>query len=303
LRGELRVRVALELPASSNRDRRSRKLVRQDVEIVLTLDAGASFLRIGVRGVNRVRDHRLRVVFATDVGDGVTIADAMFGPVAREPRVQPPDTRSMELVPPTAPLARWVSRQGATHGMTLISDGLGECEVMDNGAIAVTLVRAVGALSRSDLPERPGHAGWPVATPGAQMIGPFRAGFALLPHGAADDVIPDIDRAADDVLLPLRGTTLRSAARPLQPVAGVSLEGEGLRFLACKASEDGAWTVLRCVNASSRLVRGSWRCSWPLREARASRLDELVGEGLPVQDGSTVEMVVAPRAITTILVR
>jgi hypothetical protein len=115
--------------------------------------------------------------------------------------------------------------------------------------------------------------------------------------------VPDIERVADDVLLPLRGTTLRSATRPLDAVAGVTLEGEGLRLLACKISEDGDWTVLRCVNATSRLVRGSWRCSWPLNEARGSRLDELVGEALPVQSGNVVELVVGPRAIATILVR
>jgi alpha-mannosidase len=187
--------------------------------------------------------------------------------------------------------------------MTLFSDGLGEYEVMGDGAIAVTLVRAVSALSRNDLPERPGHAGWPVPTPAAQTPGPYRAEFALLPHGAADEAVADIERAADDVLLPLRGTTLRSATRPLDAVAGVTLEGEGLRFLACKISEDGEWTVLRCVNATSRLVKGSWRCSWPVHEARASRLDEWVGEALPVQAGNAVELVVGPRAITTILVR
>ena len=73
--------------------------------------------------------------------------------------------------------------------MALISDGLGEYEVLDDGAIAVTLVRGVGALSRNDLPERPGHAGWPVPTPAAQCLGRYRAEFALLPHGTNDDAI------------------------------------------------------------------------------------------------------------------
>jgi alpha-mannosidase len=303
LRGEIRARVALDLPRSSGRDGRSREVARNEIELALTLDAGAGFVRVAVRGVNRARDHRLRIVFATGVSDGITTADAMFGPVTRLIFVQPPETRSMEVIPATAPLGRWVSRRTATHGMTLISDGLGEYEVMGNGAIAVTLLRAVGALSRNDLPERPGHAGWPVPTPAAQTIGPYRAEFALLPHGPGDAEIADIERAADDVLVPLQGTTLRSATRPLESVRGVSLEGDGLRFLACKVSEDGEWTVLRCVNVTNSAVRGSWHCSWPVRDARTSRLDEMTGPVVPVRDGGTVEIVVEPRAIATVLVR
>jgi hypothetical protein len=30
-----------------------------------------------------------------------------------------------------------------------------------DGTILVTLLRAFGQMSREDMPERPGHAGWP----------------------------------------------------------------------------------------------------------------------------------------------
>jgi mannosylglycerate hydrolase len=209
----------------------------------------------------------------------------------------------MESIPATAPLARWVSRRGTDSGMTIISDGLGEYEATADGGIAITLVRSVGALSRNDLPERPGHAGWPVPTPGAQLLGPYRAAFALLPHGpASNDAISEIERAADDALLPLVGTTLTSALHAIEPVAGLSLEGDGLRFLACKDSEDGAWTVLRCVNLVSHGVSGSWRCGWPVGEARASRLDEQPGQALAVRDG-LVEFTLGPSEVGTVLVR
>ncbi len=303
LRAQLRLRFALDLPVSSSRGGRSRHRRRNEIALALTLDAGSPFLRVGVLAVNRVRDHRLRIAFATGVGEGITLADGMFGPLVREARAQPPETLSMELVPATAPLARWVSRRGASHGMALISDGLAEYEVLDDGAIAVTLLRAVGELSRNDLPERPGHAGWPVPTAAAQCLGRHRAEFALFPHGAGADAIVEIERVADDVLLPLRGATLRSATRPPEPVAGLTLEGAGLRFLACKPSEDGAWVVLRCVNVTSRSVRGAWRCAWPIREARRARLDEQGGDSLTVRASGVVEVGVEPLGVSTVLVR
>jgi alpha-mannosidase len=301
-RAELLARLALELPASSDREGRSAATARNDIELTLTLDMGSPMVRVAVRGRNRSRDHRLRLVVATGAQDGATTADAMFSPVVRVPRPQPPRTREMEVIPATAPLGRWVTHRNAARGLTLISDGLGEYEVLEDGAIAVTLLRAVGALSRRDIPERPGHAGWPTPTPGAQCLGRFGARFAILPHGSEADVIGEVERAADDALLPLRGTTLRSATRSLMPVAGLTLSGEGLRFLACKPGEDEGWTVLRCVNTTAREVSGRWSPSWPVQEARGSRLDERAGPQLPVRDGN-VAIVVPPHAVSTILVR
>jgi alpha-mannosidase len=187
--------------------------------------------------------------------------------------------------------------------VAIVSDGLGEYEAMNTGSVAVTLVRAVGALSRNDLPERPGHAGWPTPTPAGQCLGPYRAEFGIVAHASGrDDAIAEIERAADDVLLPLRGTTLRSAITVPATVAGLSLEGDGLRFLACKPSDDGRWTVLRCVNSTSRVATGAWRCGWPAREARHSRLDEQPGEALSVRDGR-VECSAQPGEVVTVLVR
>ena len=117
----------------------------------------------------------------------------------------------------------------------------------------VTLVRGVGELSRNDLVERPGHAGWPTPTPGAQCLGEFGGEFAVMLHGPRlAPTIDAIERAADDVLNPLVGTTLRSAISVQPRVDGVELVGAGLAFSTIKESEDGEWLVLRCVNAARR---------------------------------------------------
>jgi len=269
--------------------------------LTLSLDAGARFVRIDIAGDNRITDHRLRLRVATDVAIAQVFADASFGPVRREPILAPPD--SAEMPPPTAPLARYVTLASPSRGATVYSDGLGEYEALDDGTVALTLLRAVGELSRNDLPERPGHAGWPAKTPEAQEQGAFSAGFALLLHGARDDAtIAEIERTADDVLHPLAGRTVRSATELHEETSGVALEGEGLALSTIKTSEDGEWLVLRCLNLSERDVAGAWVLGAPAREARGSRLDETLGELVGIQD-NFVRFVAPPRAIVTLLVR
>lgn len=282
--------------------RLTKRLEHVDVRVQFIVDANAPFLRIRVLGENLARDHRLRFLVRADVADGATVADAAFGPVERVVPEASAEARAMEQVVPTAPMHRYVSRCDGERGATLFSDGLAEYESVRNG-FAVTLLRAVGELSRSDLPERPGHAGWPAPTPAAQSQGPFEAEFALLLHGGPSAATVDlIERTADDVLLPLTGETLRSALRVPPPVHGIVLEGQGLAFGCAKESEDGKWTVLRCTNLLEHEVAGSWQLGGMVREARMARLDETALTPLEAV-GDRVRFLAPPRGVVTILVR
>ncbi|HUX32969.1 MAG TPA: glycoside hydrolase family 38 C-terminal domain-containing protein [Gemmatimonadaceae bacterium] len=273
------------------------------VRIRLTLDADANVLRVAVAGENGADDHRLRVRFSTDIEGATVRADAAFGPVERVPLVLEPDETMMEAAPPTAPLHRYVTLTDARRGATLYSDGLAEYEAGPDGVVRVTLVRAVGQLSRHDLPERPGHAGWPAPTPQAQCRGPFAGEFALLLHDAWSDETADlVERVADDVLVPIAGATLRSIVSVAPEMPGLVLDGRGLTFSAAKESEDGAWLVLRCVNVLPRAVPGRWVVAGGVREARLSRLDETPGDALVVA-GDAIAFDAPARGVVTVLVR
>lgn len=274
-----------------------------DLRVTLTLDADAAFVRLRIAGVNRAENHRLRVIFRSDIVNGTVWADAAFGAGRREPIAIGDDEAAIEQAPATAPLHRYVSLFGEHAGVTLYSDGLAEYEARGDGSIAVTLVRAVGELSKNDLPERPGHAGWPVPTPAAQCLGPFEAEFAVMPHGARLAATVDaIERAADDVLVPLSGSTLRAALETPGPRHGVELVGLGLAFSAVKESEDGAWLVLRCVNLRDDEVGGHWRLPFDVEEARLARLDETTIGDLS-SNGDVIEFRAPARGVVTVLAR
>lgn len=267
----------------------------------LSLDAMSPVLRCDVRGWSRRTDHRLQLVWHTDVIGGTVWADAAFGPVARTTPVAPP--HAQESVPATMPMHRWAMHATPMFGATLIADGLAEAEVGD-GRLALTLVRGVGQLSRNDLPERPGHAGWPSPTPEAQSLGAFAARTALLLHGPlSDDVLARVRDACDEVLLPLIGESwrdLKSAGRH----AGLEVVGEAFELTACTLSAvDEAAVVLRVVNNTTRSAWGTVRFpdDGPWLVTRC-RLDE---EPLapPETVGRALTFEAGPRAVVTFRIR
>ena len=276
---------------------------RVDARVTLIVDANAPFLRVHIAGTCAASDHRLRLGFTTGLRDALVWADAMFGAVERKPIVVTPAEARMETPPATDPLHRYVSLFDAARGATLFSDGLGEYEAGSNGNVFVTLVRSVSELSRNDLPERSGHAGWPTHTPEAQCHGPFGGELAFMMHGARTNaVIDEIERTADDVLLPLTGESLRSALTVPAPVHGVALSGEGLACSAVTTSQDGAWLVLRCVNLTDTAQRGAWTVGFEIAEAQIARFDE-THLGSVAGHGKRVEFFAPPRAVITLLVR
>jgi alpha-mannosidase len=278
---------------------------RGEIEVTLRVVAGSPLLELFITGVNAATNHRLRCGIATGVGRATVVADAAFGPVERVPLEITSAEQRVEAAPATAPLHRYVSLFSPKAGATVFSDGLAEYEVDAKGVVWITLVRAVGDLSRNDLTERPGHAGWPVDTPEAQSIGPFEARFGLFVHGVrTPTTLDEIEREADRFLHPLRGFTHRSVPNEPAQVIGPELTGTGLAFSTMKQSEDGEWLVLRCVNLGDREQKGRWTLPRPIREAKLARLDETpLSEIVMGENQAVVEFVASPRAVVTVLVR
>jgi len=303
LRGEIEVRLRVPpLPAHAKWRKRRPRPRPFGLIIRLAIDAGSPLVRIHVTGDNSRGNHKLRLTLRTDVATQEVFADAAFGVVRREPLTISPAEASIEQAPTCAPLHRYVSVFGRGKGATIYSDGLAEYEAAGDDGVAVTLVRAVGDLSRNDLPERPGHAGWPTPTPDAQCLGPFETRLGLLLHGPRDGGSTGlIEQSADDVLLPLTGSTLRSAIHVHESTPGVELHGDGLAFSACKDAEESEDVVLRCVNLLDVQQTGAWTCGFSIAAARRGRLDEQPGEPLTIR-GSRIEFAAAPREVVTILV-
>jgi mannosylglycerate hydrolase len=269
--------------------------------IYVRIEAGSQLVRIAVEGANLAGQHRLRFVVPVGADDQVT-ADVAFGASTRR-RETARQRPGQEAPATTAPMHRYVS----AGGWTVCARGLHEYELLPDGALAVTLLRAVGDLSRGDLPARPGHAGWPTATPGAQGLGAFRAEMALAPVGVSErDPARNwdaVESGADEFHAPLAARMYRSGIDVPEIVEGPALSGAGLAFRALKPREEGEGIVLRCVNVTRQARRGAWTFPYPVTRAFRARLDESVEAELPLSDDRRrIEFAAGPRGIVTVVV-
>src|SRR4029077_10983651 len=116
--------------------------------------------------------------------------------VARPPVNVDPAVYPLETPVRTAPAHGFVAAASGARGLALFAPGFFEYEWTSRGDLLVTLLRAVGELSRSDLPTRPGHAGWPTSTPLAQCQGSSRVELAIAPISQAElergDTLPSL---------------------------------------------------------------------------------------------------------------
>ncbi|HEV8564331.1 MAG TPA: hypothetical protein VGR41_05420, partial [Actinomycetota bacterium] len=154
--------------------------LRFDDRLSVTLDVtrrpGDSFLRLDGVVTNARPDHRLRLHVAL----GGTVTGSLAGsPFELVERPLVGEGSGNETPSPTWP-ARHIVRAG---DVVLFHEGVFEYEVVDGAALAITILRCVGTISRRTMATRPFPAGPDVPTPLAQMIGETAFSIGVLPGG------------------------------------------------------------------------------------------------------------------------
>jgi hypothetical protein len=185
LRGVVAVDADYEWPIGVEGDpvatrRRAPETTTTTVTTFLELRAGEPFVRVGYQLDHATRDHRLRAHFPLPTQVTGSDAGCAFGVVRRGLTAEGgPHERGV----PTHPGRDFVDTSDGTAGLAILTDGVTEYEVVDDGReLAVTLLRATGFLSRAAPSHRPEPAGPPLQLRGAQMRGPVRRDLAVMLH-------------------------------------------------------------------------------------------------------------------------
>ena len=309
LRAALRIDLQLRVPGSLSGDRSSRSDgdVALAASFLVELEAGSPRLTCTATVDNAARDHRLRVLFPTGAARVEDArADTAFGTVRRPARRAVPATVPLEAPVSAAPLQSFVDAGGDHAGITILSDGLMEYEVLTDGPprVGLTLLRCVGALSRGDLASRPGgHAGPGLATPGAQCPGRHVFRFAMEPRGAPPSEATLHDRARRFVMPPRivapagrdgAGTATLPARHSF-----ISFEGDGAVLSACKMADDRDSVILRLFNPGDDPVSLTVGAGTGIERAFVVDFLERRVRELPLADGHP-RVSLAPRRIETV---
>ena len=203
-----------------------------DVETVLELRADERALRVSTSFVNPSRDHRLRVHLPLPEPSGTSRAECAFAVVERGLTAE---GRSDEFGLPTVPSRRFVT----AGRLTVVHEGVCEYELVDvvagpDGdtatAMALTVLRSTGMLSRPGMAYRPLPAGPATPVEGLQMTG---RRVSMVYAVAIDE--DDPYALADDVLLPME--VLASPGGGSRSPSGRALEVEGAEVSAVRRTE------------------------------------------------------------------
>ncbi len=283
---ELELRYALPTRLAASRARRGRQRVGCEARLRVELSAGLDRVDVDLGFDNRARDHRLRMHVRSGRRAERFEVESAFEVVERP--IAPHADAFGSATPAERPTGATPQRGFATliaggDALTVASRGSAEVEpvVERDGttSLAVTVLRAVGWLSRGDLAARPGHAGPPLETPLAQSLGAHRCEISLRLHPDAD---PQRIAEAHRYLAP--PLLFAGGASPLRPPAPdlrlLEVEDPELLVTAIEPRPEGP-PEIRLLNASAR--PRSARVRWNGRGEEIERIDfrgrPLPGEG------------------------
>lgn len=313
IRTALRIDYDLALPAAASADRSARAvdMAMSAVSLVVSIDEGSARVGWRISIDNRSLDHRVRLLFPTGVASIADVrAETAFGVARRPARRAVPAQVRVEMPMSYGPTGSFTEAGNDQTGAVVFGEGLAEYEAVagpDGGTshLALTLLRAVGFLSREDLVTRPsGHAGPGLATPGAQCVGRHTFRVAFEPRGAAPSNTALFAWASSFVAPPLVVPVIGTAPRlpPTGRFLTVAPREGGVVVSACHRAEDADALLVRVFNADDTPSRVQIGAHDPVRQATLVDFLERPLEAMMVRDGQ-VELNLAPHRIATLLLR
>jgi alpha-mannosidase len=283
VRGALEIGRRYAWPARLAADgTRSAELEPVLVTTRVELCQGEPFARLHLSWENRSSDHRLRLHVPLGRPSATSHAEGQFAVVERGMR--PEAGTAGEYPIPTYPASGFVDAGGAGVLLTRAM----EYELLPDGELALTLLRAIGLLSRNVHPYRDEPAGPQLETPAAQCLGPAEVSLAVMPHdGSWHDA--DLVAAAERYRHPMvhRGGTGPAGVALSAPVEGLSVRGRGVAMTSLRRRGD--WLELRLVaetpTDTTALVGAAGAAVTSARSCDLLGRDGRDAEVLPVVDG------------------
>ncbi|WP_345630034.1 glycoside hydrolase family 38 N-terminal domain-containing protein [Rugosimonospora acidiphila] len=231
------IRVTRDYPIpqglSDAPDRRGAARETLRIETIGELRRGEDMLRLTVSFVNEMRDHRLRMHIPLPYRVDESASEGQFA-VTRRPLTAEGGWGEHPI--PTYPAHGFV----CAGPVTVLLDHATEYEVVDGEELALTVLRAVGSISRNVHPFRDEPAASEIPAPGAQSLGETitaRFGVVLSPQGwqRAQAVRRSAHFRGEALVLRGTGGDARLPALP----GGVRVDGAGVAVSTIRRTDNG----------------------------------------------------------------
>ncbi|MEE8134069.1 MAG: glycosyl hydrolase-related protein, partial [Gemmatimonadales bacterium] len=287
---------------TDDRRRRTEQAAACPVRVRVSLERGSPLVELEVMIVNRATDHRVRSRFLTNLQATRILSDGHFYVNERPIEIA---QHADWVQPPTGtyPQQEFSAIHDGEKGLAILGRGLHEIAPItagdDSVGLAVTLLRAVGWLSRDDLPTRNHKAAGPmIPTPDAQCIGVQTFQLGILPFVGNLSTSGVREWSAQFRVSPL---SIQHPANSQEPTANSLLEvtGPAVAVSAIKKHEERDTLIVRLFNAGNKPTRATLRLGPPIVGAwQCSLLEDRLSD-IPFED-SSVEVPLSPHEIGTV---
>jgi len=205
---EIELFASYRIPRELARDRRTRSnetlMVPLKLKYILFRDEPRVDILVEIE--NKAKDHKFTTNFIFPEEVDKIMNDSYFG-LVEHPTVLENDEEATEEIVPRYAMESFLAVLGNKGKYMITTRGLHEYEVQKSGTtkISITLLRAIGWLSRGDLKTRKNHAGPYIPAPEAQCLGKYRYrySFHILKEGSAEEMFENSKKfLLDPVLMP-----------------------------------------------------------------------------------------------------
>lgn len=276
LRGAIQIKYTMLVPKHTDRKKRNEEKIEMEVISTVYLAYNSKRVDIKTKIDNTAKDHRVRVIFDTGLDTGsISYADSQFCIVKRFHKKYNLDEYPYEKPLNLEVFQRFVCVQDRERGLAVLARGLPEYELsLDNsGRLAVTLIRGVGQLSKSNLKTRPGgDAGWKNDTPDAQCLGIHEFEYSVYLYKPGD--FNDVNRQAELYHSTNFVVKRKNEIKDMDCVSLVELKGDNLTFSSFKVSHDGKGLIFRFYNPSSQMTKARVRFNFKYLNVFYAKLNE-----------------------------
>lgn len=189
LKGTILIEYNLRCPQETNKNKRSDNYRKINIKSYVTLKKDSKKLDIKTKIDNKIKNHRIRAIFDSNLKAKEHFADSKFGAIVRKNEFDETETwrekEWHEKYYPIFPLQKFVTIERNEKGIAVLNKDIPQYEIINenNIKIALTLVSGVSHMGKRDLINRPGRrSGIHIETPDAQMLGENISEYSIYPY-------------------------------------------------------------------------------------------------------------------------